>query len=66
MKRLIVTTIVEPHDEAVIYENLIDTFKLSQVEIYNLDRGVELSVTETDCDDGRVITKVRIEVDSEN
>lgn len=66
MKRLIVTTIVEPHDEAVIYENLIDTFKLSPVEILSLDKGRELSVAEDDRDDGRVITKVRIEVTKDN
>lgn len=62
MKRLIVTTIVEPNDESLIYENLIDAFKLSQAEIYSLDRGFEISVAESDMTDGRVITKVKIEV----
>jgi len=61
MRRLVVTTIVEPYEESTIYENLIETFKMSSAEIHTLNNGTELSVVESETVDGRVITKVRIE-----
>lgn len=61
MRRLVVTTIVEPYEESTIYENLIETFKMSPAEIHTLNNGTELSVVESETVDGRVITKVRIE-----
>ncbi len=62
MKRLVITTILEPTDDTHLYKNLSELFKLSDFEIHQLNSGLELVANETEVEEGRLITKVKIEV----